>query len=234
MKSINKSFLTLGVIGAGLFALPSASYAVSLSHLSSDIEYNDIVKDDAFVAEGRIGGKSTYELDIHTLEDENNTFSVHTQKDFSWQNGVAQAFELKYNAASKIATYIVGNETLTYSVKNPFSDIFIRTRSVDGSSISINNLNLNGKAINGISSIQNNALDYLRIEGVDGSFNLKGDSIMKWAGTTPPKNSSLAYQIKAVTVKTRRKVPEPSLTLGLVVGGVVLGLKKRCQQQVES
>ncbi len=235
MKNIKKPLLMLSATVIGLLMLPSTASAFTLSHLSSDQDYNKILKDDAFVAEGRFGNNKSngdYELDIHTIED-NTGFTVHSQKDFQWANGTAQSFSLAYNALSKLVSYTVGGNTLTYTAKNPFTDLFLRTRSgTVGSSITVDNLVLNGKSINGSSFAEKSSqdLDYLRISGLKGSFTLAGDSIMKW-GTTLPKNSNLAYQIKAVTTTDSTSVPEPSATLGLTLGAIALALKNRRQKQ---
>lgn len=235
----------------GLLMLPSTASAFSLSHLSSDAGYaasstdnklsadekfNAIFNDDAFVAEGRIGGKTTYELDIHTVNTD-GSFNVPQSKEFAWQNGVAQSFSLMYDNLSKKATYIVGNQTITYIASNPFTDLFIRTAAVNAdTSAKVDNLFLNGVAIASTSFAQKaanaseNALDYLRISGISDSFTLTGQSTMTWTGSSPTQ-SRLAYQIKAVTTKDSQSVPEPSATLGLTLGAFAFALNTRRQKQ---
>lgn len=237
----------------GLLMLPSTASAFTLSHLSSDSGYaasttdnkysadekfNAIFDDDAFVAEGRIGGKTTYELDIHTVNTD-GTFNVpqSQQKEFTWENGVAQAFSLIYDKISNKVTYSVGQETITYTASNPFTDLFIRTAAVvANTSTKVDNLKLNNVAIAGSSFAEKtanateNAYDYLRIRGVSDSFTLTGLSTFVWTGSAPTQ-SRLAYQIKAVTTTDSTSVPEPSATLGLTLAAIALALKTKRQKQ---
>jgi hypothetical protein len=238
MIPIKKPFFILTATALGLLALPSTASAFTLSHLSSDAEYNAILKDDAFVAEGRIGNNQStggdYELDIHTIEENKpNPFTVHAQKDFQWTKGVAESFTFAFDAVSKLVNYTVGGNTLSYTAKNPFTDLFIRTRATrPDSSIKVDNLFLNGIAIldSSVAESPSKTLDYLRIGGVAGSFTLTGQSTMNW-GATIPTGSNLAYQIKAITTTDSTSVPEPGATLGLTLGAIAFALKSRRRQK---
>ncbi|MFH7030791.1 MAG: PEP-CTERM sorting domain-containing protein [Heteroscytonema crispum UTEX LB 1556] len=235
MIRLSKLVLMLAATAVGMLALPSTASAFTLSHLSSDEDYNKILKDNVFIAEGRIGNNRNdgdYELDIHSIEDTTG-FTVLTQKDFQWTNGVAQSFSLAYDAVSKLVNYTVGDNLLTYTAENPLTDLFIRTRAARAdSSIKVDNLFLNGVAIQDSSFAENSskALDYLRISGVTDSFNLTGQSTMNW-GAIMPTGSNLAYQIKAVSTTDSTSVPEPSATLGLTLGAIAFALKIRRQKQ---
>jgi hypothetical protein len=235
MIRIKKPFLVLTATAVGLLALPSTASAFTLSHMSSDAEYNAVLKDDAFVAEGRIGNNQSngdYELDIHTIEN-NNVFTVHKQKDFQWTKGVAQSFTLAFDAVSKLVNYTVGGNTLSYTANNAFTDLFIRTRAVKAdTSIKVDKLFLNGVSILDSSFAQSSskALDYLRIGGITGSFTLTGQSTMNW-GATRPTGSNLAYQIKAVSTTDSTSVPEPSAALGLTLSAIAFALQSRRRQK---
>jgi hypothetical protein len=251
MTNIKKPLLMLSATVVGLLMLPSTASAFTLSHLSSDSGYADsktdnkysadekfnaIFDDDAFVAEGRIGGKTTYELDIHTVNTD-GSFKVPQSREFTWGNGVAQAFSLIYDKISKKVTYNVGQQTITYTASNPFTDLFIRTAAVvANTSTKVDNLKLNNVAIAASSFAQKtanateNAYDYLRIRGVSNSFTLTGLSTFVWTGNAPTQ-SRLAYQIKAVTTTDSTSVPEPSATLGLTLGAIALALKTKRQKQ---
>jgi len=251
MTNIKKPLLMLSATVLGLLMLPSTASAFTLSHLSSDPGYsasktdnkysadekfNAIFNDDAFVAEGRIGGNTTYELDIHTVNTD-GSFNVPQSREFTWKNGVAQAFSLIYDKISKKVTYSVGQQTISYTNSNPFTDLFIRTAAVvANASTKVDNLKLNNVAIAGSSFAEKtantteNAYDYLRIRGVSDSFTLTGLSTFVWTGTAPTQ-SKLAYQIKAVTTTDSTSVPEPSATLGLTLGAIALALKTRRQKQ---
>jgi hypothetical protein len=234
--NIRQSFFTLILATLGLGGLPSAAGAFTLSHLNSDAAFDSLVPNPSFVAQGRIGdlgGVATYELDLH----EANPGLPISTADFDWQPNVAQAFQLTYDKASNLATYTVGGSTMNYSPTNPFTDLFIRTRSVvAGSNITIDNLMLNGQSIMDSSHADGstaNTLDYLRIGGLSNdSFTLTGNTTMNWLGNpqvladlTAPHQSQLAFQIKAVSVAT--SVPEPASMSLMSVGVGVLAMYSR-------
>ncbi len=69
--------------------------------------------------------------------------------------------------------------------------------------------------------------DYLQISGITAPFKLTGQSVFSWTGTTTPKNSQLAYQIKVVSGATQ-SVPEPSTVGALIVAsGMIAGAKRK-------
>ncbi len=210
-------------------ALVTPAQAFQLSHLESDAEFLSLVQDIAFVGEGRIGDNGTnrtFELNIH--EDDPGNILPGDSANFVWTNGQAQAFSLSYDQATKLVTYTVGTVTLDYTADDPFTDIFIRTRASSTSSLTVNNLVLNGVALGDSSSTVNDPerLDYLRISGLSGGdFTLTGNSIMDWTGSTPT-NSNLAYQIKVATA-----VPEPSTVLGLLSVTALGAFFKRKQKR---
>jgi hypothetical protein len=137
-------------------------------------------------------------------------------------------FALTYDSGTNLATYRVDDSTpLTYHPTTGFTDIFIRTEAAkSNSSISIDNLVLNGVAIDDRASAgANTPLDILRISDVASSFTLTGRSTMSWIGDpqnpvdgTAPHQSQLAYQIKVGTTSPTNptSVPEPTLTLALL------------------
>ena len=227
------TFVTLSLAALGLMASPHAASAYSLSHLDTDTDYNALIDQLSFVPEGRIGsnsiGGTTYELDIHDIV--NNNFVLLDQDEFVWSNGTATPFTLAYQAATQNVSYTVGGKTLTSTATGPFTDILIRTRATKpNSKIEVNNLFLNGLALNNssIADANGDSLDYLRIRGLSDKtdFLLTGQSIMSWLGATPSQ-SQLAYQIKVGTtvegpLSESESVPEPaSMSLfSLIVGGI--------------
>jgi hypothetical protein len=143
-----KSLLTIALATAGMGLLPSTAKAISLSYLNTDQAFKDLNPDLLFVAEGRIGGNTTYELDLH---DDTNGFSVQTQADTSngdyWQNGEASLFSLDYDADTHQVTYNVAGQTLSYDYSDKFTqgvtDIFVRTRANDANTkAEVRNLSL--------------------------------------------------------------------------------------------
>jgi hypothetical protein len=131
-----KTLIGLFVVTLGILSAPTHAKAISLSYLETDQAFKDLNVDLLFVAEGRIGGSTTYELDLHDDTGSTN-FAVQQQQELTssnyWQSGRVDAFTLAYDALTKIVTYKVGNKTLTYDYTSKFTqgvtDIFVRTRA---------------------------------------------------------------------------------------------------------
>jgi hypothetical protein len=206
----------LSTFGLG-FSTPSVE-AFTLNHLSSDSEMNALMQDIAFVAEGRIGdrsGTTTHELNLH----ESDPGHPQVTDQFNWLSGVAQPFELLYDAVSHLVHFTVGDRTLTQTYTNPFSDFFLRTRATQaGSSMLLSNLQLDGVFLNAQSHAiaDTGGLDILQISDVMNSFKLKGESTMTWQGT-PPVQAQLAFQIKVAQATPPKEVPEPNLAISLLI-----------------
>lgn len=216
-------YLTL-ILVASTSALASAG--VIVTPIGSDAEYVSLIDTQPFVAEGRIGdraGAATFELDLGP-----STAAPAVTEQFNWPNGDAVPFAFAYDSGSNIVTYAVGDgdllETLTYQPQGTFTDIFIRTRAVNqGSSIALNNLELDGTAIGTDLLAAGNGLDIIRISpstALADGFELSGNAVMSWDGN-PPTQSRLAYQISVVN-----PVPEPAGLSLLALGAAAL-LRRR-------
>lgn len=235
MKTPRQVLLPLALAALGIGILPSAANAFGITYIDHDNDFNALNPSLAFVAEGRIGNNAsngTHELNFHGIN-ENNETQTSDEENFTWTNGLVTAFKLTYNAATRRVSYLVGGLLLEATANdNAVSDIFIRTRAtVAGSSIKIANLLLNGSAIpntllvNGGSSWAQ-GMEYLRISGITGNFELSGTSTMTWGDTTP-RNSNLAYQVKVGSV------PEPTTMLGMALGASGLAaMRKRRRKKV--
>jgi hypothetical protein len=186
--------------------------------------------------EGRIGGAATYELGINTMVTRPNLSFGTATNQFDWVSGTVYDFTLQYagdgpGGIGGLVTWTVDGVTTTTTP--PFGltgDLWIRTRSATGSTLTINNLNFNGVAAPGnpaASSSGNGLVDYMRITGADFTmpFTLTGQVVMTWgAGGAPrPGGSALAFQIKATQPVPVSAVPEPS-TIGLALTGGLCGL----------
>jgi hypothetical protein len=131
-----KTIIGFFVATLGILSAPANAKAISLSYLETDQAFKDLNVDLLFVAEGRIGGSTTYELDLHDDTGSTN-FAVQQQQELTssnyWQSGRVDAFTLAYDALTKIVTYKVGNKTLAYDYTSKFTqgvtDIFVRTRA---------------------------------------------------------------------------------------------------------
>lgn len=183
----------------GLALSSPAAGAIFTSHLASDQELLDLVPEEhlAFVAEGRVGdlgGYATFELDLGQ-----STAAPDTTAQHAWQSGLAEAFVLSYDHASGVVSFALGGKTLFYTPVRDFTEIFIRTRAVNDSTlVRVFDLVLNGEAVDDVSAATGpNGLDILRIQGPELSegFTLTGKATLTW-WAAPPTQSRLAFQIK--------------------------------------
>ncbi len=196
----------------------------------TDAQFNQLITDgdftETFVTSARVGGRGTYELGV--LNPQNNLLPDRTSE-FNWVSGQSVDFTLEYDGS--VVKYSVGNTLLsTTTFTGNATDLFIRTRAADKSSINLSNLMLTDST--GALSIANTSsagsggsdVDYLRFKDVKGAFKVTGSSVMSWTGTAPTQ-SSLIYQFK---VGTSKAVPEPaSLAAIVLVGAAGLKLRRR-------
>jgi hypothetical protein len=97
----------------------------------------------SFTAEGRIGGVSTFELDL------GRTTAVPAQTaEYGWQSGVPEPFTVAYDAGTNTASFSLGGVVLSYQPDRYFNEIFVRTRAVDdGCAATVSDIVLEGEAV---------------------------------------------------------------------------------------
>ncbi|KAF3887757.1 MULTISPECIES: choice-of-anchor W domain-containing protein [Nostocales] len=226
-----KLLLIFGLLTLGLCTVPNPAKALTLSQNPNftDTDFENLIKQgqfsEKFVAEGRIGdlgGLATYELSIN--DDIQQGGQPVEQQQYAWVNNQPVNFSLEYTGNS--VKYIVGGQTLSSTAFNgPVSDIFIRTFASQNSVVSLSDLVLNGTSLGSLNSSSlglASDVDYLRISDISDPFVLTGQTTLFWAGTTPPKNSQLAYQFK-VGGSSKTSVPEPG-TIGAIALVAFAGL----------
>ncbi len=196
----------------------------------TDSQFNQLMDDgqftETFVTSARIGGAPTYELGL--LDPQNNLLPDQ-QGEFNWVSGETVNFTLSYDG-NKL-DYTVGGQLLsTTTFSGSVTDLFLRTRAADNSSVSLNNLMLMDEtgslALGDTSSAGSGSsdVDYLQVADVTGAFTITGQSVMSWTGDQP-RDSELIYQFKA---GTSQPVPEPaSLAAIALVGAAGLKLRRR-------
>ncbi|MUG95727.1 PEP-CTERM sorting domain-containing protein [Scytonema sp. UIC 10036] len=223
--------LIFGLVTLGLCAAPNPAKALTLSQNPNftDMDFENLIKQgqfsEKFVAEGRIGdlgGLATYELSINN-DIQQGGLPVEQQQ-YTWVNNQPVDFSLEYTGNS--VKYVVGGQTLSSNAFNGLvSDIFIRTFASRNSTVSLSNLVLNGTSIGALDSSSlgiASDVDYLRVSDISTPFVLTGQTKLFWSGTTPPRNSQLAYQFK-VGGSSKTSVPEPG-TIGAIALIAVAGL----------
>lgn len=242
-----KTLLSTAIATLGCLSLSTAANAFSLGgHLTSegydaDHAYNALFSDEnsaddtAFVAESRygdLGGAAQYEFKIF----DHQAGGGLDEANFNWEKGVSYDFSLEYTDLGwTYSLFEFGTENRLSSVTEaftaPFSDIFIRTRANNGTSVVVDNLFLDGVAVGDRSAVENVngsfAVDYLRISDVSEPFKLTGTSTMNWTDGSNPTKSRLAYQIKVVNLEQAQPVPEPTLLVGLGVSFLGLARLRR-------
>lgn len=247
----HKILLSTALSTLGCLSLSTAANAFSLGgHMTSfgydaDQAYNalfpdaDSKDDTAFVAESRYGdaaGAGEYEFKIFDHQDDGNL----DEAGFNWINGTSYDFSLEYTAFGwTYSLFEWGTENLLTSVTDaftaPFSDIFIRTRANNGTSVVVDNLFLDGVAVGDRSAVENLqveegfGVDYLRISDISEPFKLTGTSTMSWTEGAKTKGSRLAYQIKVVNLEQTQPVPEPTILVGLGMSLFGLARLRRTQ-----
>ncbi len=227
-STITKVFFGLGLAAVGLISTPSSASAVSFTALSgyTDADFNNGILtgkfSEVFVAEGRIGdnraqaGNQEFSINNPIVPNSNNTGLVGgtpiTVGNRVWTSGEFVDFSLSYDGNN--ISYILGGQTLSASVIGNATDIYLRTRAANNSSVFLNNLFLNSVSIGSTSStgVGGSDIDYFKISGLTQPFTLTGQAKFEWTGTRP-NNSALAFQIKVMNTK---KTPEPG-TLGAMM-----------------
>lgn len=189
------------VLVGALFVLPAA--ALTVSHIATDAELIDLLSDELFVAEGRIGdgaGAATFEVDLG-----GDTGAPATTAQYPWPNGGAVDWSLHYNHVTNLITFTVDTVVLQWTTPlSGFTDLFVRTRAVNaGTEIIVDDLMLDAENVGDASHAVADGLDILWISGgvlADG-FTLTGTTTMSWAGAMPTQ-SRLAFQLKVGTLST--------------------------------
>ncbi|MFB2880092.1 choice-of-anchor W domain-containing protein [Floridanema aerugineum] len=234
MINLRSAFFTLAVVSLGAVCVPKEANAFTVVDRTgfTDTEFNQLRTDglftELFVAESRIGnngfgGNNEREFGINTDTGANVAFG-----DRIWENGGLVDFTLQYTGS--LVNYIVGDRLLSSSAfSGPITDIFLRTRAVNNSTMALSDLLFNGQAISNLlsSGLDSTDVDYLQISNITTPFTLTGKSLMSWTGTAPSR-SNLAYQIKVGTTPPVESVPEPGMVGALFAAGVLsVGLKKK-------
>ncbi len=196
MLRFAKALLPILAIGA-LLAPVSVPAQLSSEYFDGDVVLNTVLSDSLFVAEGRVGdldSPSLYELSLGI-----STSAPAMTAQFTWVSGVAYPFSLSFDLLSRIATFTVGDQTMTFTSEyTAFDAIFIRTRAaLPGSSIGLYDLMIDGIPVPGTSVESGpDGLMLMQIYGpplYDG-FTLSGTTKLTWESVLP-KKSQLCFQI---------------------------------------
>lgn len=218
------SFAAALTVVAGL-----AAAAPVLGTISGDAAFLALTNNGALeraVAEGRSGnlaGNGDWEQGIWQ---QGSVGVPVAQAQQTITNGTALAFRIVYDGVSAL-TYTVNGVTISYNtVAGPFTDIFIRTRAGNGTTMALSQLNLTGLGAFGpivTTGAGSDALGYVRITEAAGfgAFTLSGTQTISWTGAAP-RGSGTAYQLKFTNV-----VPAPMGAAMLGLGGLLAARRRR-------
>lgn len=160
---------------------------------------------------------------ISSIGQTNSDNNTPASANFSWVSGQVVPFTMNYSPLNNgTLTYTLGGQTITSSnltessrFPNGINTLYLRTRSADNSSLTLQNLVVDGTPLTNLFSTGNNVVDYLQVSELDGNFTLTGEAILSWTGEAPTR-SALAFQVKG----GYGAVPEPLTLLGV---GTALG-----------
>ncbi len=233
MSHIRKALFALAVAGVGMFSVPTAANAFNLVDRTgfTDTQFNQMRTDglftELFVAESRTGLPNGAERQLGINDASGNPDKAGY---INWQKDGLVDFSLEYTGS--LVKYTVGGQLLSSTAFSGLAtDIFLRTRAADNSTMAMSDLVFNGVGISSLSSLGtggNSDVDYLQLSGISTPFTLTGKSMMSWTSASAPLRSNLAYQIKVGTTPQTQSVPEPGTVGAIALTGLLaLGSKKQ-------
>jgi hypothetical protein len=228
---LSQGFTALAV--SALFTAGAVAGPIVIPFAGTDAAYEALTENytrEAGVAEGRIGNRlniGTWEISLRRYSNGGPLFNLGQ---LNWINGQAQPFTITYDGAHAV-TYQVGSTVIsTTQLGGTFSEIFIRTRSAAGASVSLSSISIDGSvSVHGISSSGDGDVDYVQIGNRLGdlatpfsSFTITGFQTLNWTTSNPPVNSGLNAQFRFTNV-----IPSPGSLAVLGIVGMVSIRRRR-------
>ncbi|KZN25718.1 hypothetical protein A4G99_04540 [Haladaptatus sp. R4] len=153
-------------------------------------EYNSITMQQAFIAQGRVGGSGSGVTE-HRLGPTINNPKNRSNKD--WQNNETRPFTLTYDPQTTIVTY--GNQgvsDLTYAPTDtgPYTDLLLDVVAPTSATTQLNNLRLNGNQLGRDIQVTNGG-SAIRVSNVslEEGFTLRGNARMQWSKNKPSQDT---------------------------------------------
>lgn len=177
--------LKVAPVFAALIAIAAPSVAqLTTQHVSSDDALSSALSNQRFLGEGCMVDSRSFGVELGG--DPGNPAAT---AQYQWPNGKAVGWTLTYDSSTDVVTLSVDGTTLS-SVASlvGFTEIFVKARAQDaGAEVRVDNLVLDGQAIDDQSRASGDDLDILWISGgtlFDG-FTLTGRATMTWSESTP-------------------------------------------------
>lgn len=223
--SVRVSGIVAAVFGAGLLS-SSAMASVSWSYFGGgDAGFNALTNNGSLeraVAEGRIGNNALSGTWERAIWQQGGVGGTKAEGQFVWGNGSAYAWSFNWDGVNTVTFNLADTSISWNQVAGDFTDIFIRTRSGNDSSLLLSELAFSGVDGNlnpgNLFSTGNGDVNYLQITNGGsplGAFSLGGLVQFDWTGN-PPTNSALAFQVKFTNV-----IPAPASMALLGLAGVL-------------
>jgi hypothetical protein len=231
-----RASIQLAAAAALVLLAPLGAEALTSSHITdADLETLEVSGgiDVLYVAEGRWGDNGTdptFELNLGERTDASSA----VQGQYAW-GGSRSMSELVIDIDHGHVSFGVGDQSLSdFFGDSVVTDIFIRTRAVDGQGVTgtsarVFDLTVNGEWLGRTSShAANGEADILHLSLGEqlGEVSLSGISTFGWTGeATGALQSRIAYQVGFAGVSA--PVPEPTAAVVFGAGCFVLATHRR-------
>ena len=218
-----------GVAAAAVLAASASAEPIWSYYLDGDSGYNALTNNSALTqgaVEGRIGSRTelgTWELAIWRRPVAGPFLSLGQ---LSWGNGQAAPLSLVYDGATTVS-WMLGTTTIsTTQIGGTFTNIFVRTRSAQNSSVNLSNLSfVGGISLGNLSSTGPGTVNYMRIDNGNtpfGAFEIRGFETLNWLPNEPPVNSQLGAQFRFTNV-----IPSPAAAASFGLAALFAGRRRR-------
>ncbi|MFH5800084.1 choice-of-anchor W domain-containing protein [Haladaptatus sp. CMAA 1911] len=181
-------------------------------------EYSSVTMEQAFLAQGRVGGPGSGVTE-HRLGPTVNNPKNRANKD--WQNNETRPFTLTYDPQTQTVVYGnqgVGDLTYAPSDTGPYTDLLLYAIAPSSSTTQLNNLRLNGRQLGQNIQISNGGAA-IRVSNVslEEGFTLRGNARMQWSGNKPSQDTQF-YRLRVgrvtsamgtVAADSDERTPEP-------------------------
>ena len=245
----------MGLSCAGAVALPSPSFAASITRIPENYAFRDPSVPEGWenlnwVTRGRASAPGDWEFGVTTEE---NINGVEDQAHWNWSNGEKVAWNLLWDDAGNELTFTIGGRTLNLDqagpAKGPFNGFFLWTLSwttsgrVDpGTEMFLQVETVNGTAVDASVNSSATATEtggeiskffYASDETIQ---TMSGFARMSWLDGSPNPQAKrardrVAFKIEGFYTGESQDVPEPASLLGLLAIGATVTAGKALAQR---
>jgi len=221
-------FCAMSTVATVMVAGSTVASAATWSYYGGgDAGFNALTNNGALergVTEARIGNNAVNGQWESAIWQQGAVGSPQTQDQFVFGNSQATSFSIAFDGANTV-TFNLGGTTQTWTgMAGGFTDIFVRVRATETSSVLLSNLALSGSGLSiGDLSQSGLGVGYIRINNASdfGAFTLSGTATLAWSDAAP-SGTALAFQTKLARV-----IPTPGSLALMGVAGLIVGRRRR-------